>query len=307
VALVPPGARRVLRLARIAYAAVLVAVLVWLLVTRRDDLAALVDDARPLVLAGCLAATFGQLALTSALWSSGLRALAAPVGWRTSLAATAVSLPARYLPGSVWYAVSRGAVLQRQGVPARALVAVATLETVLAPVVGIPLGALLLVASGAGGRLDGVLTVPVAVGALALLALASPPVVNRALRVRAGDDAPHVSWPVLGRLVGWLVLFWLWSGAVFALYLSAFPDAADAGAVTVVGAYLVAWGAGWLALFAPQGIGVFEVVLAGLLVGGSAELAVVLAGYRLVVLARDLTAAAAAGALGRRRPAAPVS
>jgi uncharacterized membrane protein YbhN (UPF0104 family) len=130
-------------------------------------------------------------------------------------------------------------------------------------------------------------------------------VVNRALRVRAGDGPPlRLSWPAQGRLVAWITVFWLWSGSVFALYVSAFPAATDSGPVTAVGAYMVAWGVGWLALFAPQGIGVFEVVLAGLLAGGGAGLALVLAGYRALIVVRDLSAAAVALALRRRARAA---
>jgi hypothetical protein len=233
------------------------------------------------------------------VWTSGLRALGAPVPWRTALQATAESGPARYLPGSVWYALSRGVALQRSGVPVRALAAVATLETLLVPVIGFAVGGLLLAATGTG--VDGALSAPVVVAAVGLLALTSPPAVNCALRMRAGDGPPlRLSWPAQGRLVGWITVFWLWSGSVFALYVSAFPAATDAGPVTAVGAYMVAWGVGWLALFAPQGIGVFEVVLAGLLGGGGPGLALVLAGYRALIVVRDLTAAAAALTVRRR-------
>jgi uncharacterized membrane protein YbhN (UPF0104 family) len=131
--------------------------------------------------------------------------------------------------------------------------------------------------------------------------MASPPVVNAALRLRAGDTAPlRMSWPALARFVGWTTLFWLWSAGVFALYVAAFPGATEAGPVTVAGAYMVAWGVGWLALFAPQGVGVFEVTLVALVAGSGVGLAVVLVGYRAVILVRDLAGAAAAGLAGQR-------
>jgi hypothetical protein len=290
--------RRALRLARRAYVVLLLAVVAYVLATRGDDALALVRTARPELLAVCLLASFGQLAITSAVWSSGLRALGAPVAYGRSLSATAQSGPARYLPGSIWYAVGRAAVLQQGGVPVRALAAVATLEMVLAPVVAFALGLTLLAVTGTGGSLPA----PLLVAAVALLALASPPVVNAALRFRAGDQTPmRLGWPGLLRLLGWLTLFWLWSGSVFALYVSAFPAATERGAVAVVGAYAVAWGVGWLALFAPQGIGVTEVVLASLLAGGGAGLALVLAGYRALIAVRDLSAAGVALLLARRR------
>lgn len=293
-----PRRRRALVLARRAYALVLAAVVVWVVATRGADVAELVRAGRPALLLACLLAAYGQLALTSAVWVSGLRALGCDVTWRAALQATAESGPARYLPGSVWYAVSRGVALQRSGVPVRALAAVATLETLLVPVVGFALGGLLLAAAGRTPGLAA--SVPVVVAAVVLLVVASPPVVNRALRVRSGDGPPlRLSWAAQGRLLTWITVFWLWSGSVFALYVSAFPTATDRGPVTAVGAYMVAWGVGWLALFAPQGVGVFEVVLAGLLSSG-AGLALVLAGYRALVVVRDLTAAGVAVALRRR-------
>jgi hypothetical protein len=314
VVVLSPGRRRALLVVRRLYAAVLVGVVVWLLATRRDDIRELLSSARPLLLLACLLAAFGQLGLTSAVWTSGLRALGSPVAWRTSLGATAASGPARYLPGSIWYAVSRGAALQRAGVPVRALAAVATLETLLIPVAGFALGALLLATTGTD--VAGSLSLPLLVVAVALLALASPPVVNAALRFRPPADGPplRLSWPALVRVMGWITAFWLWGGAVFALYVAAFPAATSirgpAGFLTVMGAYMVAWGVGWLALFAPQGIGVFEVTLAALLTGGAAlsgasatgpaALAAVLAGYRALVVVRDLSAAGVALLLRRR-------
>jgi glycosyltransferase 2 family protein len=262
-----------------------------------------VRTARPEVLLLCLLASAGQLVITSAVWSTGLRALGSPVPLRRSLSATARSAPARYLPGSVWYAVGRAALLQGDGVPKRALAAVATLEMLLAPVLAFSVGGLLLLASGAD--LPRAVVVPLALAAVALLVLASPPVVDRALRWRAGDDAPRLPWRALLRQAGLLALFWLWSGGVFALYVAAFPGATDLAVPAVVGAYAVAWGVGWLAVFAPQGVGVTEAVLAGLLssgtAGGTAGLALVLGGYRALIAVRDLAGAAVATALARTR------
>lgn len=298
----PRGWQRALRLARRGYTAALLVLLVVVAVRQSAELRRLLSDVRPGVLLLCLVMTGGQLLLTSAIWSSGLRALGSPVPWRASLAATAASAPARYLPGGIWFAVSRGAELRRRGVPLAALGAVAALETALVPVTGFALGGLLLLASGRAG--GGALTLPLAVAALALLVLASPPVVNAVLRLRhpagSAHRPPRLGWGAHGRLVGWIVLFWAWSAATFASYVSAFPAATDAPAVAVAGAFMVAWGVGWLAVFAPQGVGVFEVTLAALLASGAPAFAGVVAGYRAVVLVRDVVVAGAVAA-GRAR------
>ena len=55
--------------------------------------------------------------------------------------------------------------------------------------------------------------------------------------------------------------------------------------------YLFSWSIGYLAFFAPQGIGVFEVTLANMLdtsltVG---SLAVIIAGFRIIIFLADIT------------------
>lgn len=274
------------------------------MVSQRGELRRLVDDARPAVLAAALLASYGQLTLTSAFWRSGVASFGEPVSYRASLLATLTSLPARYLPGSVWYAVSRIARLQREGAGRGTLAAVAALEMALVPVVGFALGALLLAATADRPAASA----PLVAVAVLLAAASTPPVVNRLIvllrRLRPSTAAPpRLDWPAHARLVGWTAAFWLWSSAVFTLYVLAFP-ALDVGSpLAVAGAYMVAWGVGWLALFAPQGVGVFEVTLAALVGGGTgvAGLAVLAAGYRALIAVRDLAGAAVAAAVDRRR------
>jgi glycosyltransferase 2 family protein len=290
-------------LARRAYLALVVTVFAVAVVSQRDELSRLIDDARLLVLAAALLASYGQLTLTSAFWRSGLASLGEPVRYRAALLATLTSLPARYLPGSIWYAVSRVARLHREGAARSTLAAVAAVEMALVPVVGFALGALLLAVSADGPRT----TAPLLAVTVVLAAASTPPAVNallRLLRRIRPSTAPEVRLGWLGhaRLVGWTAAFWLWSSGVFTLYVMAFP-ALDAGSpLTVAGAYMVAWGVGWLALFAPQGVGVFEVTLAALVGGGAgiAGLAVLVAGYRAVIAVRDLLAAAMAALVDRR-------
>lgn len=291
-----------LKAARRAYGVLIAVVLVVVVVRTWDDLQRLLSQARPGVLLLCLLASFGQVGLTAAVWSTGLGRLGASTPWRSVLQATAAAAPARYLPGSVWYAVARVTTLRRRGVPARHLTAVAAMETVLSPVVGLSLGSLLLVLTDpADLRLSrGPTLVLLGVGVL-LLALASPPVLGRLVALRARDAAvPLPGWAGLLAVLGRVAVFWVWSAGVFALYLSAFPGASGAGAPTVMAAYMLAWGVGWLAIFAPQGAGVFEVVLAALLAGGAEDLAVLAAGYRAVILVRDLVGAALAGLVAAR-------
>lgn len=301
--------RRALAVGRRLYALALLGVLGWVLVTAREQAGALFSGARPGVLVAALAASFGQLALTSAFWASGLRALGSPVGYRASLDATLGSTPARYLPGSVWYAVGRAARLRGGGAAGAALATVAGLETLLVPVVGFAFGGALL-AGFAGGRAGPRLDVRLLAAVVALAALGSPPVVNAGLALlarRRGGTPARLRWRTHLRLAGWTVAFWAWAGGVFALYLSAFPAVQAGAAPRVAGAYMVAWGIGWLAFFAPQGAGVSEAAVAALLAGrASASVALVVAGYRVVVAVRDVLGYLAV-LLARRRAAASSS
>lgn len=111
-----------------------------------------------------------------------------------------------------------------------------------------------------------------------------------------------LDWRGYLRLIGINVVFWGWSAVTFLLYLRAFPAADEFRNLLVVGGFLLTWGIGFLAPFAPQGIGVFELTMATVLQAeGMARTLVVLGGYRLVLLARDLISTATAELITTRQ------
>jgi len=297
--------RRLLRAARWAYVAALMAVVVWLVWSRRDDLALLVAGARPEMLALALLLGIGQLGVNAGFWTSALDALGERQRWAVVVDATARSVPARYLPGSVWYALGRAALLHRAGASKRTVGAVAVLESALSIVVVLTLGAALLLVSGrvpaAGWQ--------VAAACVALALLASPPAVNALLRVvarRRGGVAASLSWPRHLRLLGWMAVFWAYSATTFSVYLAAFPGVAVGSPIEVAGSFMLAWGIGFLAVFAPQGAGVFEVAVAALLTAEAvAGVAVIVAGYRALMAVRDALAFGVAGLRGAMRQGPP--
>lgn len=307
-----PARRRGARVARVAYLGVVVAVLGWLGWDQRQDVGALAGDARPGLLALALVVIGVQLWLTAAFWAATLRALGEPLAVTTVLDASARSLLARYVPGSVWYAVGRSALL-RHRVSARALGVVAVLEIGLSVVVGFVAGAGLLLATRRVAPAVGVVGL---VGVVVAAAACSPPAVNRVLAEvarRRGGTPARLAWPPFLVLVAWMVAFWAASATSFALYLAAFPSALPAtGAppvLEVAGAYMLARVLGMLAVFAPQGLGVFEVAVATLLTTATAgaspalgSLVLVVAGYRALVLVRDGLAVGVAEVRRSTRP-----
>lgn len=291
------------RLVRRAYGLALVAAAVTVVVLRRDEVGDLLSGARVLPLLGALALGLVSLWQSALFWSRGLAGLGERRSVGSVLEATVAAIPARYLPGSIWYAAGRVGHLRRSGTPAVALTIVAAVETLLSFVVAVALGAGLLIAAGSGDSSVGVAALLAVAAGLALAA--SPWVVNPALRwiaARRGIEAvPEMRWGAYVELCGHLVAFWAASAAAFLCYLAAFPAIDAPGAARTAGTFLVAWAAGFIAVFAPQGAGVFETTLAGLLTGAPvAALALVIGGYRAVTAIRDAVALLALAATRTR-------
>ena len=283
--------RRWLHGARIAYLAVLAALLAWALRGSQDQMAELLRVRRPWLLVAALLTSFGQLGLNASFWVRSLQAMRQRASWLQVLTVTARSVPARYVPGSVWYAVSRAGMLRSAGIGVRALGVTALLESVLTVIVSLALGAVLL---GFAGRLPGA-ELTGTLWTVGLAVLVSPPVLNRVLawlarRRHTPGGAPTLSWRDLRALVAWMIAFWLLSATTFTLYLQAFGLDLPGPAV-IAGAFLVAWAVGFLTPIAPQGAGAFEVIFVALLVGGApGPLVVIVASYRALVGLRDALA-----------------
>lgn len=287
----PPSAWQAV--VRRAYGAALVVAAVVVIVVRRDEVADLVEGTRPAPLLAALALGLLSLGQSAWFWSRALVGLGAPAPVGPVLEATVASIPARYLPGSIWYAAGRVAHLRRHGVPGVALGVVAVLETLLSFVVAAALGVGLLLAAGSDDSGLSALALAGVAGALGVVA--SPwgvnPLVRRIAARRGLGDVPDLRWGPYVELCGHLVAFWAASAAAFICYLSAFPAIDAPGVARTAGTFLLAWAAGFIAVFAPQGAGVFETTLAGTLTGAPvAALAVVIAGYRALTAVRDAVA-----------------
>ena len=296
-----------MRTARLAWMALLVALAVWLVATRWSAMADLVADARPGPLLVVLAGSCLLLVPNSLFWSLTLRSLGEDVATGTVLNASARTLLARYLPGGVWYAAGRSVLLAGRGVRPSALVAVSGMELGLGPPAGLVIGGALL-----AGSTDMPAWLPWSGGALLLAAvLLGRPILNRVLAwwARRRGQAPPgpLTTRALAGLLGVMTSYWLLMGTVFWAYLRAMGASplpgsgghADLAWAEASGAFLVSWGAGFYALFAPQGVGVSEVGFLAI-VGWGTDAVLLVAGFRLLLLARDLVLTGVGEALARR-------
>ncbi len=304
-----PWQRRLLKWLRIAYLAVLAAAVPVLVLARRDEVADLLGDlagARHVLVAASFATGFLLIALSAYFWLVSLRMLGQRPSFRDLTVTAGRSLPARYVPLMVTFAISRVALMQRRGVPAAPLALTAALEMAVSLAVSVAYG---LVLFGWAGGLPGGLAIPL-IAAVGVIVAASPPVAGRAVaavaRWRGLDSLAPVSsftWPGYLHMIAASACYWTWAAAVFCLYMRAFEAADGFGTARLAGAFVLTWGGlRFLSVIAPQGIGVVEVTVPSLL--GAADplaLGLLIFGFRLVLLLRDLLAAAVSELLAARR------
>ncbi len=291
-----------MRTARLAWLALLAALAAWLAATRWSDMADLVSGARPLPLLGVLAASALLLVPNALFWSLALGHLGERATTASVAHAASRTLLARYLPGGVWYAAGRSVLLAGRGVRPSALVAVSGLELGLGAPTALVVGGALL----AGGTGLPAWAPWAGAGLLAAAALVARPLMNRALAWwarRRGQAAPRgLTTAGLAALLAVMTAYWLLMGTVFHAYLRAMGTggATALGWAEASGAFLVSWGIGFFALFAPLGLGVSEAGFMAI-VGWGAEAAMLVAGFRVLLLVRDMALTAVGEALARRR------
>lgn len=243
----------------------------------RDALAALIEQA-----------SISHLAVAALIWGALhllmpvlavviLRGAGANVSWRQALATHVERLPARYVPGGVWHTVGRVMDYRESGVEPKQLTAFVVLENGLAATLTLAVGGAILWSTGVTGELGSLVPIGCAAGVIGLIALRY---FTRAVSMRAYLQALAIT-----------AVFWVVAATAFVTYLSAFPLSGEqvVDTLTFAGVYLFSWGVGFLAVFAPQGIGVFEGVASSLVASpiGFMGFAALLAGFRVVVMVAD--------------------
>lgn len=268
----------------------------------RDLLTGVLRDADPL-----------RLAAATGLWTlmhvlSPLFALAVFRGSGRDLDYTTAArihldnLPARYIPGGIWHTVGRVAAFRSLGMDARRITLFVLCENGLAVAVAFVMGGGVLFLIRGPDHWGDVAGLCAAGGALALLLL--PVVIRRWLSGAHGGIA--VSYYLASVCI--VAVSWLVASLAFVQFVAAFPALElAAGRLETAAVYLFSWGVGFLAVFAPQGVGVFEVTAGELLRGVLAlgGFAVLLAGFRAVIFAADLLAWSAGRLFLPRRQTGP--
>ena len=279
--------------AKALFTPVAIAFLAYFIWQSRNDLATIVQQA-----------SVAYLVLAALIWSllhlwlpvfatTVLGACGSSIGWWQAFSTHAARLPARYLPGGIWHTVGRVMDYHELEVPPRHLSVFVLLENGLSAGLTLCVGGIILYAVHGVGLIGSVTGLAGMLGLLALLAL--PYLIDQRILPGALSSSAYL------RSLGIVAVFWAGATAAFLAYIHAFPSPAIAS-LEMAGVYLFSWGVGFIAIFAPQGIGVFEVVASELMDSpmGFMGLAALIAGFRVVVLVADLVTWSAYQLLRRR-------
>jgi hypothetical protein len=199
-------------------------------------------------------------------WRLILRHLGYPLPWPTAIRIYFYSGLAKYMPGSLWYAVGRVLLAEQVGVPKMVTTVSIALETAVITVAAILVGALALTAHADAPwwMLAGVLA-----GLLVFLAYPTPwfALMNRGLALLG---RPPVTVTITGKqlllLLPPFTLNWIAYGFISFFWTAAlYPQLAWTDWPAITGLYTASWVIGFLALLVPNGWGVREGLLVGFL------------------------------------------
>jgi glycosyltransferase 2 family protein len=274
------------------------------------------QEARPLLgrlsapsLLAALAAVLTGIWATFLSWRAGLTDLGAPLHLAGGMRVFFLGQLGKYLPGSIWPAVTQMRLGRDYRVPQRASGAAVVVFMLMVIGTGLLVGVPVIPLLGAGAAAEYrwlALMLPPA------MLLAAPPVLNRlialALRLARRPPLPApLSFGGILRAAGWSIAAWLCYGVQ--VFVLARQLGADGGWLLLLlqctGAFAVAFAAGLLLVVVPAGAGVREAALL-LLLGPTITVpraAVVAVVSRLLFILGDLAWAGAAVLAARRRRA----
>jgi glycosyltransferase 2 family protein len=283
--------RSLLRAAQWAFAAVVVWYLGATLAREWSDLrsgAGAIELRWPLI-AGSAAVVLVTYALLVQTWRAMLGEWGAGLGFWQAARIWSISNFGRYVPGKVWGIATMSLMAQRRGVSPVA----AAGSSVIVNLVSTVTGFLVVFATGAqvfrlagGGRRTGFL----AAALLAAALLSLPYLLPLLGRLGARLTGRQISVPAVPARAIWLAaagtaVAWVLYGVAFQLFCGGVLGRATGAASAYIAVYTGSYLLGFLALFAPGGLGVRELAMQATLVelglANSAQAVVVAIASRL--------------------------
>lgn len=297
---------RVLQSPVVRWSFVIVALgfLVWAVWAQREAVGQALALAGWSTAAAAFAVTIVFLFLTFLAWRVILHDIGARISWSGSTVVYGVGQLGKYVPGGVWNIVAGAELGTTHRVPRRVTVVSLAVASVLTLVTGFAMGTLSFLF--APRLADDWWWVAVVLAPTVLCLV--PPVMNRlialGLRLLRREGLPSaLSYGGLGGATAVTLAAWVAAGAqLWIIAVGMGMEANWSTFLVCVGASALGWAVGYVAIFAPAGVGVREVVivvaLGGLLPEGSILAAVVLS--RVLNVLGDLAFAGVGFAVARR-------
>jgi glycosyltransferase 2 family protein len=276
--------KRALHVARIVFTPLSVLVILFFVWRSRAELGEILQDGHWSLLLIALLLWIATNILAPLVTVYLFRSCQMQIGYGTTLFIHCSRLPAKYLPGGIWHSVGRAADYSTLGHRGKKIGAYFIVENFL--LVAVTLGM-------SAGFVDNMIRIPALQTAVSLLpycmavALLVFPWV---LQTFAQKNEP---FSVTGYFMalGLLIVYWCMIGIAFVTYISAFDGLQlMTSTVETAAIYIFSWVLGYMALFAPQGIGVAEYISGTLLTDGNQAGAILalLVGFRVLALVADL-------------------
>lgn len=210
-----------------------------------------------------------------------------PASYGKLLIIHSTRLPAKYVPGGVWHAVARSVDYLNIGISKRQMMTYLLLENLMAACVTLATGGLIILSDAVS--IDWILATIATIVVISIIALMFGPrmltagIAGKGVALAPGDY-------LKGLISIWL--FWTVAASSFVIFVLAFDGLhINDTPLQVGGIYMFSWGIGFISVFSPQGLGVFELV-ASMLINAPVSLAyltTLFAGFRLIVLVADIS------------------
>jgi glycosyltransferase 2 family protein len=294
------------KIVRFGFLALVLVLLALTLVHEAGTLGHEIQKLSALVVVLAFVASLAGLFCSLMVWREMLADLGSrlsiPEAWRIFF----IGQLSKYIPGSIWPVLAQSELGADRGIPrSRSALSVILCYAVMTCSGGVVAAITLPFATAASVAQYFWILCLVPVGAVLL----SPPVLNRLLRLvlrLSGQPALEqgVSYRGLARTMAWAVAGWLCNGLMIYLLLRQLAGDRQGTLLVSVGGFSLSWVVGFLAIFAPAGLGVREaVMIAALHTQATAAIAitVTLFSRAISVVADAATGAVAAALVGRRR------
>ena len=241
-------------------------------------------------------------------WRVILADLGTALSWNTSIQLFGVSQIGKYIPGGVWNIIAAAQIGRKHDIPASRSLTAMTVAVLISLLSGLGIGSVALLSTST------IIQIPLWILILLLLLLfvvLSPPVLNRIIAIGfrlLKQPAPEHRLTLSGLGVSTMlsIISWIISGLQIWVLGIGFSMKPDIYTVQLaIGAYALAWVAGFIIVIVPAGTGIRESVL-GLfftgLLGTGAILAVVLVSRITMTLADLLLAGLGAWLMKKTAP-----